>query len=115
MSKVIINLDDGTVCDADTSVVVNIDALDDAGKAMWQDWLDSSSDHVAFELGEKYGEEVIDDERCIIKWSAEDVQQLKTDWSLEKCQEFLDRNSRHLTDRLIETGWEVLDALVNWE
>lgn len=111
-NKYIINLDDGSVCGADASVVVDIDTLDDLGETLWQEWLESTSDHDAFELGEKYGEPVIDYKRCIIKWSAEDVQQLKPTWSLEKCQSWLDGNSRHLKDRLIETGWEVLESFI---
>ena len=114
-NRYIINLDDGTVCGADASVIVNLNALDDLGETLWQEWLDSTSDHVAFELGEKYGESVIDTKRCIIKWSAEDVQQLKPEWSLEKCQSWLDGNNRHLADRLIETGWEVLESFVSEE
>lgn len=114
-NRYIINLDDGTVCGAGASVIVDIDTLDEAGEALWQDWLDTTSDHVAFDLGEKYGEAVIDDKRCTIKWSAEDVQQLKPTWSLEKCQSWLDGNNRHLADRLIETGWEVLEAFLSDE
>lgn len=53
--------------------------------------------------------------QTVIKWSAEDVQQLRKDWSLDKCQDFLDRNGRQLNDRLIEVGWEVLEALINCE
>lgn len=118
-NRYIINLDDGTVCGAGASVIVDIDGLDDDGKALWQDWLDTTSDHVAFELGEQYGAPIRgyfgntdDDKQCIIKWSAKDVQQLKPTWSLEKCQSWLDGNSRHLADRLIETGWEVLESFI---
>lgn len=47
-----------------------------------------------------------------VTWHAEDVQTLKPDWSLEKCNEWLEDNERHISDRLIELGWEVIDALL---
>lgn len=112
MQRYIINTEDGSVCGADASVVVDIDALDSEGESLWQDWLDSTSDSIAFDIAEKYGTPVCDDVRLTIKWSAEDIQQLKPTWSLNKCQSWLDGNSRHLKDRLIETGWEVLESFI---
>jgi hypothetical protein len=47
-----------------------------------------------------------------VTWHAEDVQTLKPNWSLEKCNEWLEDNERHISDRLIELGWEVIDALL---
>jgi len=47
-----------------------------------------------------------------VTWHAEDVQTLKPSWSLEKCNEWLEDNERHMQDRLIELGWEVMDALL---
>lgn len=47
-----------------------------------------------------------------VTWHAEDVQTLKPNWSLEKCNEWLEDNERHISDRLIELGWEVMDALL---
>ena len=47
-----------------------------------------------------------------VTWHAEDVQTLKPNWSLEKCNEWLEDNERHMQDRLIELGWEVIDALL---
>jgi len=47
-----------------------------------------------------------------VTWRAEDVQTLKPNWSLEKCNEWLEDNERHISDRLIELGWEVIDALL---
>jgi hypothetical protein len=53
--------------------------------------------------------------KAVVTWCAEDIQTLKPEWSLEECQTFLEENVRNIQDRLIETGWEVLDALVSWE
>lgn len=47
-----------------------------------------------------------------VTWHAEDVQTLKPNLSLEKCNEWLEDNERHISDRLIELGWEVIDALL---
>jgi len=47
-----------------------------------------------------------------VTWHAEDVQTLKPSWSLKKCNEWLEDNERHMQDRLIELGWEVMDALL---
>lgn len=47
-----------------------------------------------------------------VTWHAEDVQTLKPNWSLEKCNEWLEDNEGHMQDRLIELGWEVMDALL---
>jgi len=54
-----------------------------------------------------YGEEY-----AKVVWRAEDVQSIKKDWSLPRCEEWLEDNERHIADRLIELGWEVLDVLV---
>ena len=52
------------------------------------------------------------DEYAKVVWRAEDVKAIKGAWSLEKCEEWLQDNDRHISDRLIELGWEVLDVLV---
>jgi len=55
MSKYIINLLDGTVCGATDSVIVDVDALNDEGTALWHEWLDGGSDSTATELGMRFG------------------------------------------------------------
>ena len=57
-----------------------------------------------------YGEEY-----AKVVWRAEDVKAIKSAWSLEKCEEWLQDNDRHISDRLIELGWEVLDTLLQME
>jgi hypothetical protein len=57
-----------------------------------------------------YGEEY-----AKVVWRAEDVQSINGAWSLEKCEEWLQDNERHISDRLIELGWDVMDTLLSME
>ena len=34
------------------------------------------------------------------------------DWSLEQCDQWLDMNERHIQNRLVELGWEVISTLL---
>jgi hypothetical protein len=47
------------------------------------------------------------EEYAKVVWRAEDVQSINGAWPLEKCEEWLQDNERHISDRLIELGWEV--------
>jgi len=51
----------------------------------------------------------------VIKWSAEDIQQLRPDWALDYCEEVLEKFGRALTDRSIEVGWEIMEVLLSME
>ena len=44
-----------------------------------------------------------------------DIQSLRPDWSQERCEEVFDIVEYNLHDRLFEQGWEILEALVEWE
>ena len=55
MSKLIINTMDGTVCEFTGTVIVDTETFDEAGKALFQEWVDGGNDGTASELGEKYG------------------------------------------------------------
>jgi hypothetical protein len=55
MGKFLINTMDGTVCDLAGTVIVDTDKLDEAGKALLQEWNEGNNDGTACELGEKYG------------------------------------------------------------
>jgi len=55
MPKVIINVEDGTVCDLNTSVVVELNNLDADGQKLWDEWLEGGNDGTASDLGTKYG------------------------------------------------------------
>jgi len=57
-----------------------------------------------------YGEEY-----AKVVWRAEDVKSINGAWSLEKCEEWLQDNERHISDRLIELGWDVVDTLLKME
>jgi hypothetical protein len=51
----------------------------------------------------------------VIKWVAEDVRQLRPNLTLAECDVLLDRVARHLTDRSIESGWQILESLLDIE
>ena len=56
----------------------------------------------------KYGEDAF----AVTMWKPEDVQTLREYWSIEKCREWLEANERYVADRLIELGWDVIEALL---
>ncbi len=58
MSKFLININDGTVCDLAGTVIVDTDKLDEAGKELLHDWQEGGNDSTACEIGEKYGVEI---------------------------------------------------------
>jgi hypothetical protein len=51
----------------------------------------------------------------VIKWVAEDVRQLRPNLTLAECDVLLDGVARHLTDRSIEAGWQILESLLDGE
>lgn len=55
MGKFLINTHDGTVCDLAGTVIVDTETLDEAGKALLEEWNNGGNDSTACELGEKYG------------------------------------------------------------
>jgi hypothetical protein len=55
MGKFLINIHDGTVCDLAGTVIVDTEKLDEAGKALLQEWNEGGNDSTACEIGEKYG------------------------------------------------------------
>ena len=55
------------------------------------------------------------EEYAQVVWRAEDVKSINGAWSLEKCEEWLQDNDEHISDRLIELGWEVIDTLLSME
>lgn len=48
-----------------------------------------------------------------IRWVEEDVQQLRPNWSIYKCRGALEYVGKYLKDRSIETGWEILESLLD--
>ena len=47
-----------------------------------------------------------------VKWSVDDVQSLRPSWSKERCRVWLMENEDYISERLIDLGWEVLEALL---
>lgn len=48
-------------------------------------------------------------------WQPEDIQTLRPNWSLERCEEWLAANQKYIRDRTIELGWEVIETLLGEE
>ena len=48
-----------------------------------------------------------------ISWCPADVKSLYEHWSDEKCQEMLFKISNYFEDRLIESGWEIMEILLD--
>lgn len=49
---------------------------------------------------------------CANPWRAEDVKSMKPEWSLNKCEEWLNDNEDRIQDRLTEVGYEVIDSFL---
>ncbi len=49
------------------------------------------------------------------RWNIDDIKYLAPEWTDEQCHAFMERHDRHLKDRMIELGWEVLDVYVAQE
>jgi len=62
MSKLVINIIDGTVCELAGTVIVDTDKLSEEGKALLQEWENGGNDSTASELGVKYGSLVKENE-----------------------------------------------------
>jgi hypothetical protein len=58
MGKILINLNDGTVCELVNTVVVDTDKLNEAGKALLQEWEQGGNDNDARRLGEAFGRQL---------------------------------------------------------
>jgi len=58
VSKVIINIQDGTVVDLDNSVIVDLDKLNDAQEALYTAWEQGGNDNTACELGKQAGKDL---------------------------------------------------------
>jgi hypothetical protein len=57
----------------------------------------------------------VNEKYATVTWTAEDVQTLRPNWTLEQCAEWLDSNERYIQDRLVELGWEVIESLLGSE
>lgn len=58
MSKIIINIKDGTVVDLHDSVIVDLDRLNEEQKALYEEWEQGGNDGDACELGKQAGKDL---------------------------------------------------------
>ena len=49
---------------------------------------------------------------AVVSWCAEDVLTLRPDWSVRKCQEFLDENEDSIQQAMIQEGWVAIEQLL---
>lgn len=50
-----------------------------------------------------------------VRWSSEDIQELKPEWTDEQALGFLIRNESHLQEAMIHHGWDVIKDLLHYE
>jgi len=50
-----------------------------------------------------------------ITWRPEDIQGLRPEWPLDRCEEWLAANGKHITDRSVELGHEVIEDLLSYD
>jgi hypothetical protein len=50
-----------------------------------------------------------------IKWSAEDIQTLRPEWSVEECEVFLQAKFEYFKQASISQGWEIWETLLEEE
>lgn len=50
-----------------------------------------------------------------VEWTAEDVLSIRPEMSREDAEEFLQSNEKHIRNRVVELGWEVLESLLSYE
>ena len=53
--------------------------------------------------------------KVTIKWSAEDIQSLRPEWSIEKCNAFIESKGEHFKQASIEQGWDIWETLLEGE
>jgi len=52
--------------------------------------------------------------QCEVSWCAEDIQERCPDWSVKRCQDFLDKNEDHIQVAMIEAGNDAIDECLRW-
>lgn len=48
-----------------------------------------------------------------VAWTAKDIKDLKPEWSLARCEEFLEEIETNLQDMMISRGWEHIEHELN--
>jgi hypothetical protein len=52
---------------------------------------------------------------CYTAWTPEDIQTLKPEWDLNRCENFLEDNEQKIVDRIVEASWEVMESFLDLE
>lgn len=48
-----------------------------------------------------------------VEWTAEDILSLRPEWTEEQAEHFLSLNEKHIQNRLVELGWDVIETLLD--
>jgi len=54
----------------------------------------------------------MDKKFATVSWTVEDILTLRPDWSEDQAEEWIIKNQKHIQSRLVELGWEVIEALM---
>ncbi len=55
------------------------------------------------------------DRRAEVSWCAVDIQELRPEWTVQQCNEFLMENEDEIQGQMILRGWDVLAELLRGE
>ena len=47
-----------------------------------------------------------------VVWTPDDIQTLRPEWTIARCEEFLSDSEGSIQDRTVELGWEVIECLL---
>jgi hypothetical protein len=47
-----------------------------------------------------------------VKWTVEDVLELKPEWTEKNAKAFLEHNEKYIQEGIIQCGWEVIESLL---
>ena len=50
-----------------------------------------------------------------VAWTVEDIQALRPEMTDEQAAEWLEFNQKHIQNRLVELGWDVIEALLSYD
>lgn len=50
-----------------------------------------------------------------VSWCAEDILEKRPNWTIQRCQDFLDDNEDHIQLAMIEAGADAIDECLRWE
>jgi hypothetical protein len=49
---------------------------------------------------------------AVVKWTIADVLILRPNWTEEEAYKWFEQNEKHIEDRMVEVGWEVMESLM---